>query len=327
MKIPIFKWAVEHGADRYRDRVIDPSVSINLKRAWLVQCDYSQLENRIIALLSGDKLMLKLYEDGIDVHSYTASKFLGIDYDQFLKTRKGEYGLQEQAKANAYRDFSKTVRYGMHYMGTAETIWSQVIIKQPNIKLEDVRETCVSFAKMHPGILSYHHSNMDKAMRDDYLEAPISGRRLYMHGKPELTLIANWPMQTTGADIINAATVRWWEKRVQDIENGAAWRKYERIVAQVHDSIVVSTINPFGTIAELDEAMTKPVKLGEAELPFPIDAELGQHFGPDKENGGLRSELPKTHETMPNAPMDLSCPNAILDWALESAEIAGVAGV
>ncbi len=247
-----------------------------LLRAWVLQCDYSQLENRIIALLAGDRTLLKWYADGLDVHSLTAASLYNLDFDTFMQRFK-----EKDPRIISYRGHAKTVRYGFQYMGSAATIWGQLVVKSPNVTLQQVEFMCSQMREMHPDITRYHKANIKSAEERGYLEVPLSGRRLYFHGLVDITLIANWPMQTTGADIINERFIDWSEERDREIAEGLKWREYERPIAQVHDSIVLSTCNPIGSLDRLKRAMEKPAELGGNSLPFPIDAELGVHFGPD----------------------------------------------
>lgn len=254
-----------------------------LKRCFILQGDYSQAENRIITLLSGDPVMLDLYRRSIDVHSYTAANLFGVEYDHFLgQLDKGNKRYKQ------WRQMAKTVRYGMHYMGSASTIYAQLVIKDPSVTLNQVRYMCDQFQELHRPIINYHVRNMALAAERDYLEAPLSGRRLYFHGQVDLTLLANWPIQTTGADIINRAVLMWDKIRTRDIDNGIAWRKWEALRAQVHDSLVVSTPDPFGSMLKLSESMAAPIEIGGESLDLPVDFELGVHMGPkrDTDDGG-----------------------------------------
>lgn len=290
-------------------------------RGWIVSTDYSQLENRIITLLSGDSKMLELYASGRDVHTQTACDLFGLDYNELAY--RLEHGLYEheraeyrddtalmraisiaKGRAKAQRKIAKVVRYGMHYRGSAKTIHSQIVVAFPDIPLSKVEFMCEVFHQTYTGIMEYHNANARKATRDDFIESPISGRRLHFNGRVDLNLLANWPIQTAGADIIDSALISWSDDRQAHLrKHPSSWRRYERVLAQVHDSIVVSTPNPLGSAQLLAQHMSAEILVGEVKMGFPVDTELGCHSG-SQVNGLLPVDLDP--ETMWHKALELA---------------------
>ena len=101
---------------------------------YLVSADYSQLEVRILALLSGCPIMLRWFTDNIDPHLETAQAI--------FKTDKITKEMRNQAK---------TLRYGSAYGGDAETVWKQMVVNFPKLKLEAVDIMMQGMKELHQG--------------------------------------------------------------------------------------------------------------------------------------------------------------------------------
>lgn len=254
MNIP--KPRIEKGK-RGAIRVVTPGLrDLFCARAglWLVSADYSQLESRILALVSGDPNLSKWHNENTDVHTRLAAELF----------QKPEIEISEPE-----REISKRARYGIHYGGSAKTIWRALVVEFPMLTLRDVQRIIEVFYKLHPGILSYQQDLLKKARLDGFVEAPISGRRYYFYGMVEPTKVFNLPIQMSAADIINPAARRLFALLTED----------ERILLQVHDDLTCEGPDPVSLATKMAAEMTRPVSVRENTVVFMVDFKVGQNWG------------------------------------------------
>jgi DNA polymerase-1 len=222
----------------------------------LVEADYSQLELRIVALLSGDPLLLEWYSQGADVHYENAKRWLGTDMP-----------------SKSQRDFAKKMVYEMNYGAGAETIWQKLVVDHPGIYLSDVQRYLEMWYTQHSAIRSWQKKMLRIARDEDYVECPISGRRQHFHGAVEPTKVYNYPIQGTAADIINGAIKRIYPQ--------IQWKRGENLLLQVHDALIGET--PKRHVARMaklfKKEMERPVVLDGAKVGFPIDWKIGPTWG------------------------------------------------
>ena len=225
----------------------------------LVVADFSQIELRIAADISGDERMIQVYQDGGDIHAETARAILGVE---------------EPTKAQ--RDIAKPVNFGLLYGAGAETL-RRYARSQYGIDLGDhaaaFREAWLA---NYPGIHKWHR---DTSYRLDRVRsAGITTRTLI--GRPRkcvtsYTAALNTPVQGTGADIVKLALAHLFRDRdhapvpaaLHHADNG--WM----LVGVVHDEIILEVPEGSGP-AMADWLRGKMVAAGNAILRHvPCDAE------------------------------------------------------
>ncbi len=219
----------------------------------LLAADYSQVELRIMAHLSGDKNLLKAFAEGVDVHQATAAEVFGVALDEVEK---------QQRRA------AKAINFGLIYGMSAFGLAKQLKIG----RLEAQDFINVYFAR-YPGVKSYMDKTREQAHKKGYVET-VFGRRLYLpeinarNGQrrqyAERTAI-NAPMQGTAADIIKRAMIAV-DKALQ------AGNIDARVVMQVHDELVVE-------VAEKQvDALADLLRIemeSAAELRVPLQVDIG----------------------------------------------------
>jgi DNA polymerase-1 len=178
----------------------------------LVKADYSQIELRIAAKVSGDKALLEAYQQGEDLHTRTARTVLGI---------------HEVTKQ--HRQLAKALNFGLLY-GMGARGFRQYAKSQYGVALseEEAGRYRSAFFRSYPGLAAWHRrvlSNQAKETRT------LAGRRLLMDANTPYPLRLNSPIQGTGADGLKLALALLWERREQ--APGAF------PVLAVHDEIVV----------------------------------------------------------------------------------------
>ena len=219
----------------------------------IVSADYSQIELRIMAHISGDPGLLRAFSEGIDVHRATASEVFGTPVSEVTTEQ---------------RRYAKTINFGLIYGMGVFGLASSLGIDQKAAK--DYIE--LYFARF-AGVKRYMDETRESARAKGYVET-VFGRRLWL---PEIMggngprrqgaerQAINAPMQGTAADLIKLAMIA-----VQDELDAS--NKTSRIVMQVHDELVLEVPD-----AELEWAKAEIPRLmaGVASLKVPLLAEVG----------------------------------------------------
>ncbi|MGF1732713.1 DNA polymerase I [Photobacterium kasasachensis] len=216
--------------------------------------DYSQIELRIMAHLSGDQALLDAFRHGKDIHAATAAEILGLPIESVTSEQR------RRAKAINFG-----LIYGMSAFGLA---------KQLDMGRNEAQDYMNLYFERYPGVLEYMESTRTTASEQGYVET-LFGRRLYlpdiksrngMRRKAAERAAINAPMQGTAADIIKRAMVlvdQW----VAEQETGRV-----RLLMQVHDELVFEVQE-----SELESVSAEIRRLMEsaAELDVPLIADAG----------------------------------------------------
>jgi DNA polymerase-1 len=185
----------------------------------LLSADYSQIELRIIASLSGDKAMIEAFQNNYDVHAATAARIYAVDIKE----------VTPEMRRNA-----KTVNFGIIY-GISGFGLSQRL----GIARKEALEIIKQYFTQYPGIKEYMDGNITFARKNGYVET-IMGRRRYLpdinsrnyavRGFAERNAI-NAPIQGSAADMIKIAMIRIHdEMKKQEFKS--------KMILQVHDELV-----------------------------------------------------------------------------------------
>jgi len=219
----------------------------------LMAADYSQIELRIMAHLSGDPSLTSAFSEGLDIHRATAAEVFGVTLDSVTA---------EQRRSAKAINFG--LIYGMSAFGLS---------KQLGIGRADAQNYMDLYFERYPGVLNYMQSIRAAASEQGYVETWF-GRRLYlpeinssnfqMRQAAERTAI-NAPMQGTAADIIKRAMIKvqnWLE------DSGTP----ARVIMQVHDELVLEVSE-----SAIDSTRLAVIDLMEnaADLDIPLIVEVG----------------------------------------------------
>ena len=219
----------------------------------IMACDYSQIELRIMAHLSGDAGLLKAFHDNVDVHQATAGEVFGVPY--------GEVDANQRRAAKA---INFGLMYGMSAFGLS---------RQLNIGRAEAQAYMDTYFMRYPGVQQFMEETREKAREQGYVET-LFGRRLYLsdirasnmqrrQGAERAAI--NAPMQGTAADIIKRAMIG-----VDDwLQNG---RSGARLVMQVHDELVFEV--PDDRLDEVRDAVVERMS-GAARLDVPLVVDTG----------------------------------------------------
>ena len=218
----------------------------------LLAADYSQVELRIVAALSGDRGLCQAFLDGADIHTATAAKVFGIAADAV------DRGQRSQAKAVNFG-----ILYGQGAFGLAETL------KIPRREAKGIIEAY--FAEF-ADLKAYQTRVVEEAKEKGYVETVLGRKRwlpditsanAVVRGFAERNAI-NAPIQGSAADIIKVAMVR-----IQEALRAGGFRA--RMILQVHDELVFDVPK---TEAEAVSALVRDHMEGAVELAVPLEVEV-----------------------------------------------------
>ena len=223
----------------------------------LLSADYSQIELRLLAHFSEDPLLIRAYEENIDIHTLTASEVFGVSIESMDKETRGR---------------AKAVNFGIVYGISPFGLAAQLSIPQA-----EARAYIDRYFSRYQGVKAFIERTLEQVRRDGYVRTmfgrmrPIpdmESRNPNQRGFAERTAI-NTPLQGTGADLIKLAMI--------SIDRQLTERKLKtRMILQVHDELIFEV--PKEETAEVEHLVRTEME-GVAKLRVPMVADLG--FGPN----------------------------------------------
>jgi DNA polymerase-1 len=213
----------------------------------LVKADFSQIELRIAAKVSGDEALLEAYRQGEDLHARTACDVLGVGEvtDESRRLAKAlNFGLLYGMGANGFRQYARS-QYGL------------------SLTENEARRYRNSFFNAYPGLFAWHARVRSRRAKES---RTLAGRRRLFDDRTPDTQRLNTPVQGTGADGLKLALALLWERRDQC---PSAFP-----VLAVHDEIVVEA--DAGQAETVASWLKKAMIDGMAPLiaPVPVDVKV-----------------------------------------------------
>jgi DNA polymerase-1 len=185
----------------------------------LLSADYSQIELRLIAEISGDEAMIEAFQQGLDIHTATASRVFGVPIDQVTS---------DQRRA------AKTVNFSITYGAGASNLSQQL-----GIKRTEAKELIENYFAQYPGLRQYMTGIVEKARKQGYVETML-GRRRYLRDINSANgmmrsmserMAVNTPIQGSAADMIKLAMINIREAFIKgDFRS--------KMILQVHDELL-----------------------------------------------------------------------------------------
>ncbi|MCX6351140.1 MAG: DNA polymerase I [Bacteroidetes bacterium] len=219
----------------------------------LISADYSQIELRIVASISGDEGMIAAFNNKIDIHTATAAKVFGVDVSEVTKE------MRYKAKSVNFG-----IIYGQGAFGLAENL---------SISRSEAKEIIDNYWEQFPGIKTYMKTTVENAKKYQYVET-LLGRRRYLRDINSANatvrnfaerVAINAPIQGTAADMIKIAMI--------NIHAELNKRKLAtRMILQVHDELIFDAPK---TEAEEVSHIIKKLMIEALPLKVPIEAEAG----------------------------------------------------
>ena len=224
----------------------------------IIAADYSQIELRIMAHLSGDKGLLTAFAEGVDVHRATAAEVFGTTPDKV---------------SNEERRRAKAINFGLIYGMSAFGLG-----KQLGITRSEAQQYVDLYFERYPGVKAFMDNTREQARETGYVKT-VFGRRLYLpdinHSNAQRRQYAertaiNAPMQGTAADIIKLAMIntdQWIRNSKLDI----------KMIMQVHDELVFEVKESEVTKASKEIARCME-SVADLNVPLQVDVGIGANW-------------------------------------------------
>ncbi len=217
----------------------------------ILSADYSQIELRVLAHITGDKALVDSFLNDIDIHARTASEIFGVSLDQVNE--------DERRKA-------KTINFGIIYGMSAHRLAGEL-----GIPRDMARRYIENYLDKYPGVRSYIDGIVDTAKKEGFVTT-IAGRRRSIPGINSVNfnereaakrIAVNTPVQGSAADIIKMAMVRI-HSRLKGLKS--------KMIIQVHDELVFEVEE---SEVERVSSMVKEEMEGAYPLSVPIKVDMG----------------------------------------------------
>ncbi|RDS80677.1 DNA polymerase I [Dyella psychrodurans] len=225
---------------------------------WLVMAaDYSQIELRIMAHLSGDEGLVRAFQEGGDIHRATAAEVFGLAPEEVTSNQR-----------RAAKAINFGLMYGMSAFGLA---------RQLGVDRGEASDYMARYFTRYPGVHAFMEATRERAHRDGYVET-LFGRRLYLENLTARNqalragaerAAVNAPMQGTAADIIKRAmiSVATWLKDRDDAH----------MLMQVHDELVFEVrADAIDTVRE--EVRARMAGAAKLSVPLIVDVGVGKNW-------------------------------------------------
>jgi DNA polymerase-1 len=219
------------------------------ERGWkIISADYSQIELRILAHLSGDKTLMEAFQKDEDIHSRTASEIFGVPMDKVMPPMRRE---------------AKVINFGIIYGMSAYGL-SQQLGVEPKIAQNYID----AYFKKYAGVQTYIENSLDEAKQKGYTTTLLHRRRYLpdIHSpnsairQSSERMAINTPLQGTAADIIKVAMIHI-QNRIEELGLST------KMIMQVHDELVFE-------VPEEELQMTLPMIQNEMEMVMSLSIPL-----------------------------------------------------
>lgn len=226
-----------------------------------IEGDYSALEPRILAYVSGDKASIKTFEKGKNIH------------DENTKALFPDISKDSADWVNA-RAAAKKYRLAMNYGGGLYSIYEKVCLEIPDLNLSfpDFRDADERYRKAHPEETLWLMRTGDEAVRKRELRNIFGRIRIFLGTENEIRREGvNFPIQSAAADVIGPSMIRLHE----NLPSSA------RLLLQVHDSLLVEAKkeDKLKIIQLMRFCMEKEIRIGKRVVRFPVEFKTGSSWG------------------------------------------------
>ena len=234
------------------------SVIAFTKDSYLLSCDYSQVELRILAHLSKDKNLISAFKNDKDIHRITAS---------FI------YGLEEKDITDSMRETAKRVNFGIIYGLT-----SFGLSRDLGISVDEAQGFIEAYFSRYPQVKDYVQEQITRTKKEGFVTT-ILGRRRYIpeinHKNQAIRLLAerqaiNTPIQGSASDLIKLAMVRIYEQiKTKNLKT--------RMIIQIHDELVFDMPEEESE-KFIDLTQDKMENVLELDVPIKVDIKKGKNW-------------------------------------------------
>jgi DNA polymerase-1 len=227
----------------------------------LLSVDYSQIELRIAAHLSGDKKMMRVFEDGGDIHEATAR--------EMFEVKKNEPVSAQQ------RRYAKAINFGILYGLSAHGLTARI----PEIPRAEAAEFIAKYKEIYRDLMDYLESVMEETRKNGYVKnelgrirnlPEINSSQFQVRSAAERAAL-NMPLQSMNADIIKMAMNRLYTKNLVSEEEC-------RLLLQVHDELLFEVAK--GKVEDCAGVIAETMKnVYKLRVPIEVEAKAGDNWG------------------------------------------------
>jgi len=228
----------------------------------LVGFDFSQLEARGIALVSGDPFLLDVFSKGLDIHRECA-RVIFAGFDQM------DPDSQKQV-----REQTKPMEYGAFYGGSVETLHKQMLKEGYNVKLVDVAKAVETLMRKMAGVVKWQHDTVRIASSPPFelRDIIVGRRRVWPMGNVEPSEAMNIGIQSLGSGIMNEGMARMMDEL----------DKYKEAepIAQIHDAAVFECWedDAEAIAADIDRVFPTQRERDGRTINFPVETKIGDSW-------------------------------------------------
>ena len=224
----------------------------------ILSSDYSQIELRVFAHLSGVNDLINAFKEGVDIHTKTAMDIFKVPMEGVTKN------MRRQAKAVNFG-----ILYGISSYGLAEDI---------GIPVKEAKEFINKYFETYPGVKDYMDKEIDEAKRNGYVKTIMNRKRVieelkssnYMVRSMGERMALNTPVQGSASDILKKAMVEI--NNIFEKENIKS-----KMLLQVHDELIFNVYNDEIDKVK-DNVYNTMTKVFELKVPLDVDIELGNNW-------------------------------------------------
>lgn len=221
----------------------------------LLDADYSQIELRILAHLSGDKVLIEAFKNELDIHAITASQVFGIDQSEVT-------GLQRSRA----KEVNFGIIYGMGDYGLSESL---------GISRKEAKTYIENYFKSYPSVEGFMHGIIEKCKEKGYVETILKRRRAvpdidaknFMLRSSAERIARNTPIQGSAADVIKLAMIR--------VANALQEKGLKsKLILQVHDELILNV--PNNELEDVKQLLKENMENAiDLKVPLKVDMSTG----------------------------------------------------
>ncbi len=234
--------------------------AMDKENSLILSADYSQIELRLLAHVSGDEHLIHAFSTGEDIHTMTAAKVFGVDLNEVTKE------MRRRAKAVNFG-----IVYGQSKYGLARNL---------GISNNEAQEFIDKYFETYPRVKEYMNYEIDFVNKHGYVET-IFGRKRYLASELASSnfqirefaqrAAINQPLQGTAADLIKMAMIRV-DKEIEGLKS--------KMIMQVHDELIFEVPKD-----ELEDIKSIVLRCMELDQPLKVPLVVDVNYGPSWREG------------------------------------------
>lgn len=228
----------------------------------LVGADFSALEARLVAMLSGDAWLCDQFVNNVDIHSLFSTEFFP-DFKN-LKRKSSEW--------NKLRNIMKRCEYAYFYGASEKRVWTELAKEGLNISAFEVHRIFDYFRRKMPKVVQFQDRLVRESLAARKVSSFLYGRaRHYPLGQGDAGEIRNFICQSSGADIADTGLIRLNEAKPDDFH----------IIMQCHDAVYMDVPEDRAEEAKqlLENCLSQQYTYNGVTMTFPVEAKYNKSWG------------------------------------------------